>query len=85
MDINLHIERLVLDGVTLTPAQQRQLQASVKTELGRLIAESGLGDYLHSQPSVQRLTPGPIEIAEPPDPTQLGSQIAQALYQGIGP
>ncbi|MBD2261425.1 hypothetical protein [Pseudanabaena sp. FACHB-2040] len=84
MDINLHIERLVLDGVTLTPAQQRQLQASVKTELGRLITESGLGDYLHSRSSVHRLTPGPIEVAEQPDPTQLGTQIAQALYQGIG-
>ncbi|PSR15933.1 hypothetical protein C8255_20540 [filamentous cyanobacterium CCP3] len=85
MDINLHIERLVLDGVTLTPAQQRQLQATVKTELDRLITESGLGDYLHSPSSVHRLTPDPIEVTEPPDPTQLGTQIAQALYQGIGP
>jgi len=35
MNINLHIERLVLDGVNIAPRQRHLLQASGETELTR--------------------------------------------------
>lgn len=84
MDVNLHIERLVLEGVTLTPAQRRQLQSAMTTELSRLITESGLAEHLHTQDTASVLSAGPIQISDQPDPTQIGTQIAQALYRGIG-
>ncbi|HEY9735408.1 MAG TPA: hypothetical protein V6D06_03965 [Trichocoleus sp.] len=83
MDVNLHIERLVLEGITLTPAQRRQLQSVVTTELSRLITESGLAEHLHAQDTASVLAAGPIQVSDQPDPNQLGTQIAQALYRGI--
>jgi hypothetical protein len=41
MRVRIHIERLVLDGFTLTAAQSRQVQATVERELLRLVATSG--------------------------------------------
>jgi len=42
MNINLHIERLVLDGVNIAPGQHHVPQTSVETELTRLLAEGGV-------------------------------------------
>ncbi|MEM9006468.1 MAG: hypothetical protein AAGE59_23455 [Cyanobacteria bacterium P01_F01_bin.86] len=84
MDINLHIEQLVLDGLSLSPRERRQLQATVETELGHLITENGLANYLHSNGTVPALTADTIQVSNNPNPSQLGTQIAQAVYQGIG-
>ncbi len=43
VNVNLHIERLILDGIDVEPAQRPVLQAVVEAELGRLIAEGGVG------------------------------------------
>ncbi|MEM6353549.1 MAG: hypothetical protein AAF766_22595 [Cyanobacteria bacterium P01_D01_bin.14] len=85
MDINLHIDQLVLDGLTLSPRQRRQLQTSVETELGRLITEKGLADYLQADNAVPTLNADAIQVSANPNPARLGTQIAQAIYQGINP
>jgi hypothetical protein len=43
VNVNLHIERLILEGIDLDPAQRPILQAAVEAELSRLIAEGGVG------------------------------------------
>jgi len=81
MNIRLHIEQLVLRGVELTPTQRRQLQASLETELTRLLAQGGLA-------------PAMLHGAMMPDPARrnfhntgsrdaalLGTQIAQSVYK----
>ncbi|MEM9267060.1 MAG: hypothetical protein AAGA46_16205 [Cyanobacteria bacterium P01_F01_bin.13] len=85
MDINLHIDQLVLDGLTLSTRQRRQLQASVETELGRLLTEQGLADYLQADNVIPTLNADAIQVSANPNPARLGTQIAQAIYQGIGP
>lgn len=85
MDINLHIDQLVLDGFTLSPRQRRQLQATVEAELGRLITENGLANSLHADNTVPTLTADAIQVSANPTPTRLGTQIAQAVYRGIQP
>lgn len=83
MNINLHIERLVLDGVNLAPDQHQLLQASVTAELTRLLTEGELSPSLAQGTAVPRISTDGIQ-ATSNNPTQLGHQIAQSVYGGIG-
>ena len=83
MNINLHIERLVLEGVNLAPNQRQLLQASVETELTRLLTEGGLTYGFAQGTALPRLSTNGIRITDN-NPTQLGQQIAQSVYGGIG-
>jgi hypothetical protein len=83
MRIDLHIDRLVLEGIELNHAQRPHLQAAVEAELGRLLAERGLGALAAggAAPSVKA---GGFEMSGDGSPAQLGRQIAGAVYGGIG-
>jgi hypothetical protein len=83
MNINLHIERLVLDGVNIAPGQRHLLQASVETELTRLLTDGGLSASLAQGTVLPRLSTGGIQLTGN-NPTQLGRQIAQSVYGGLG-
>lgn len=83
MNINLHIERLVLDGINISPGQRDLLQASVITELTQLLNNAGLAGNLVEGVSLPRLSASSIQLTGK-SPTQLGQQIAQSVYGGIG-
>ena len=83
MNINLHIERLVLDGINIAPGQRDLLQASITTELTQLLNNAGLADNLVEGVSLARLSTSSIQLTGN-SPTQLGQQIAQSVYGGIG-
>lgn len=84
MHINLHIERLVLDGISLLPNERPLLQTAVETELTRLLVSGGLSDALQSGGALCNVrTPG-IQLATGGSPSRLGEQIAGAVYGGIG-
>ena len=84
MNINLHIDRLVLDGVPLAPNQRPALQTAVEAELTRLLASDGWQDTMLSGESLYRVPTAGIEVAHDASPVQLGAQIAGAVYWGIG-
>lgn len=85
MWIELHIERLVLDGVALEGSRERALlQSSVESELTRLLTEGGLSHELSGGGAVPSVAAGNIQLPNGGDPRHLGSQIAQAVYDGIG-
>ena len=42
MNINVHIERLILDGLPVKGSDGSIIQAAVETELSRLLGEQGL-------------------------------------------
>ncbi len=84
MNINLHIERLVLDGIQIAPEQRPVLQAAVESELSRLLTERGLSPSLAQGVGVPRLSASDIQVASASSPTELGHQIAQSIYGGIG-
>lgn len=84
MNINLHIERLVLDGIPLESGQGPWLQAAVEAELARLLANDGLNDALQSGGAFYNVRTAGIQPASDGGPTQLGEQIAWAVYGGIG-
>lgn len=83
MNINLHIERLVLDGVNIAPGQRHLLQASVETELTRMLTEGGLSPSLAQGINLSRVSANGIQLTGN-NPTQIGRQIAQSVYGGIG-
>lgn len=84
MNIRLHIERLILDGVPLEAGGAVRLQVAVESELGRLLTDGGLDSGLVNGGAIHSLQAGSIQLIDQANPTQLGGQIAQAVYSGIG-
>jgi len=84
MNINLHIDRLVLDGIPLDSHQRPLLQQALQGELTRLLANGNLHPDFAGGIALHKLTVPGIQLAESPQPTQLGQQIARAVYGGIG-
>lgn len=84
MNINLHIERLVLDGVNVEQQQSALLQQAVQTELARLLATGGLSRDFAGGLAVPRISAPNIPLAVDIHPAQLGEQIARSVYGGIG-
>jgi hypothetical protein len=84
MNINVHIEQLILDGLTVSHDQQPLVQAAVEAELTRLLAADGLSASLLSGGTLSHVPTGAIELTNEGNSSQLGQQIAQAVYGGIG-
>ena len=84
MNIHVHIERLILEGLPVTRNQGPMLQAAVETELARLLATDGLGPELRAGRAVPSVKAGNIQLAGDSSPNWLGQQIARAVHGGIG-
>jgi hypothetical protein len=84
MNVNLHIERLVLDGVHVAPEHRSGLQAAIESELARLVAQGGLASHLKGGGATPRIAGGAVSLAAGQRPSDLGRQIAAAVYGGIG-
>lgn len=82
MNINLHIERLVLEGVNITADQCDLLQASVTTELTRMFAEGGLSSGFFQGAVLPRISTESIQLTGN-NATKIGQQIAQSVYGGL--
>jgi hypothetical protein len=84
MNINVHIERLVLDGLYIPHRQRPHLQTEVEDELVRLLAADGLAPSFLAGGTMPGVPAGDVQLTEESDPIQLGQQIARAVYGGIG-
>ena len=84
MNIQVDIERLVLDGINLSYRERQQLRAGLEAELGRLLAEGGLSTRLLDGGALRSVPAGAIEWTPGRDPEALGKQIAQSVYEGMG-
>jgi hypothetical protein len=84
MNIHVHIDRLVLDGLPLAPADGQRVQAAFEAELGRLLAAEGPRSHLRVGGMVPSLPAGDLRLAHQSDPASLGHQLAGAVYEGIG-
>ena len=85
MNINLHIERLVLDGVAFERGHEPLLRAAIEAELSRLLAADGVAHAMMSGAAVPRLSAGDIQLAGDNNNNAqgLGLQIARALHGGL--
>ncbi|MCC5604908.1 hypothetical protein [Nostoc favosum] len=82
MNINIDIEKLILEGVPISHSQARLLQAEVEHELAKLLANEGLPDNLLSGGVVPG---GAIQLKPGINTSQMGQQIAQEIYRGMKP
>jgi hypothetical protein len=81
-NIELHIERLIVEGIPLSGGTPRLLQAAVESELTRLLGEGGLASHLAG--ALPRLAGPAIQLSGSNGPTELGRQIADSVYRAIG-
>jgi hypothetical protein len=84
MSVRIHIERLVLDGLPLSPADGPRLRAAVAAELARLVAAGGLSPAVLASARLRGVAGGPLRVAEGGTAGELGTGIARAVYVGIG-
>ena len=84
MNIELHIERLVLDGVPVSPRDHANLQAAVEAELTRLLAAGGLRSELLAGGAMPSLGAGEFQMTNKLGVAHLGNQIAHAVHGGVG-
>jgi hypothetical protein len=84
MKINLHIERLVVDGVNIAPGQGHLLQAGIESELARMLTEGGLSPDFTRSLALSRLSTSAVQMPEAGNPKHVGEEIAKSVYGGIG-
>ncbi len=84
MNIDLRIDELILEGFSLSPRERAILRAAVESELTRLLGAGGLGPMLTRGGAAPVLHASNIQLTPGMAPTQLGTQIAQSVYGGIG-
>jgi hypothetical protein len=83
MKINLHIERLIVDGLPLEQGDGARLQAAVERELARLLAGGQRVTRLRADAATAHASGGSFTLAEPADAARVGRQIAGAVHAGI--
>jgi hypothetical protein len=83
MKVNIFIQRLVLDGLSVPYHRQPVLQAAVETELTRLFTAGGPSNGLFAGGAVSHISGGDIQSADENNPSSLGRQIARAVYDGM--
>ncbi|TYO63529.1 hypothetical protein FXV83_26860 [Bradyrhizobium hipponense] len=84
MNIRLHIERLVLDGLRVNASDGALLKASLEAELGRLLSESGINSEIAAGGALPRLEAAPMQVRRGATPAQIGSGIAHSVFSGVG-
>ncbi len=81
--IQLHIERLVLEGLPGSPAQGPAVGAAVEAELVRLLSAEGLSAAVSRHEP--HLPTSDTHLAAERGPSNLGQQIGPAIYQVLNP
>jgi hypothetical protein len=84
MNITLHIERLILDGLPIGSGQGATVQAAVEAELSRLLVQGGIAPSLQSGGAVPSVRAEAIQFTAQSTPAQMGQQIAHSVYAGMG-
>jgi hypothetical protein len=82
--MNFDIGRLVIDGLDLTPLQQRQLSKALQTSLRQRFEVEGIPQSMSERSSASALPVEGIRLtSEKVQPAALGRQIANSIYDGL--
>ncbi len=82
MNVNLHIERLILDGFALESGHASKLQASIEMELAQLLTRDPPAPNWRGG-AVPSVRADAIHLGSPSDPVQLARQIAASIYGSL--
>ncbi len=83
MTIDLHVGRLVLDGLNVGPGDGALIKKAVEAELSRLLSEGGLAPALRSGGAIPGMGSGSIVLNYNDRSSELGREIARSVYGGI--
>jgi hypothetical protein len=81
MNIELHIDELILHG--FTSADRLAIGAAVEHALTQLLAERGLPPVLRQNGAVAQCDGGSFTVAATGGFEALGAQVARAIYEGF--
>ena len=81
--IELHIEKLVLEG--FSPASREQIGAAVQQELARLLTEHGLPPAWSTGREIEWLNAGTFRCDAQSKAEATGNQVARAVFGGLRP
>jgi hypothetical protein len=86
MNTNVHIERLILDGLPLTSGHGAVVQAAIETQLARLLGANpgGIFPDLRNGQTMPSVQAGSLPLADKSSPAQIGHQIAGVLATTLG-
>ncbi len=83
MNIRVHIERLVIEGLPVPPSQRPLIKAALEAELMARLTASGTSAGMVAGGAIPRLTAGTIHVPPRPGAAALGRQIAGAVHAGL--
>jgi hypothetical protein len=83
MNVQLHIGRLVIDGLPIEADSGRDVQAAVEAELRRRLTEHGLATGLSQGGAFAYVRGGSVDLQSTPDSDDLGTQIGAAVHEGL--
>lgn len=83
MKINLHIERLILDGLPLEARDGAVIRAAVEAELTRLLSQNEGESGWPAGGATPLVRAEPIRFGAQSSPAQIARQIAGSIYGGI--
>ena len=83
MRIEVHIERLVLEGLPVTPGERPRVRAAVEAELARLLSTGGLNREIATGGAVPRIDAPQINLAARAQPDAIGRAVARSVHSGI--
>ncbi len=84
MKIEVHIERLVLEGLPVSARDRARVHAAVAAELSRLIRAQGIATALRTGGAAPSVRADDLRVERQTSPRRLGTQIARAVYGGLG-
>ena len=83
--VSLHVERLVLQGLSLAPHEGARVQKAFEAELALGLGAGALPTTGLSALSLDRLRIQELRVAPGSQPEQIGRALASALLRGLRP
>ncbi|VVB95212.1 Uncharacterised protein [uncultured archaeon] len=77
--IELHIEELVLDGLS----RHGNIKEAVETELSRMLGDQGLPQLLGQGGEIESLEGGSLDVKENSRYDVIGAAVARSIYGGL--
>jgi hypothetical protein len=84
MNIRIHVERLILNGLPVEARESALVQAAVEAELTRLLFERGIPGALQTGVNNDRIFAPTLRLNSSPYAKEIGTQIGAGIYNAFG-
>ena len=84
MNINLHIQRLLIENMSFDERGKDQLGRAIKRQLLTHLTEQGLPANVYGLAHHHSVKGGAISFSESDRPANTGQKIGSAIYRGFG-